>query len=326
MPLIPYTKPYVSLVDQVALLGERGLEITDVARAEECLRRIGYYRLSGYWYPMRQIEVRNADGRETYHTLDAFKPGARFCDVVDLYVFDKKLRMLMLDAIERVEVALRVDIALTLGERGPTAHRDPRELHTKFATLQNRRGQVPHQEWLKRLDASQERSSEDFVKHFKSTYSTDLPIWMAIELWDFGMLSYLVGGLKYDDQTAMARRFGLPRGEVLASWVRSISFVRNVCAHHARLWNRQIVDEPKWTRPGEVALLDQLADDPRSRGRVYAVAVALHWLLRHVNPTSSWGDRLAAHWRTFPESPLLNRYASGFQEGWYDQPLWASQR
>ena len=323
MPQIPYAKPYVSIIDQVALLRSRGMEITDQTKAEECLRRIGYYRLSGYWYPMRQVTVTHGPAAApVYQVQDAFKEGARFCDVVDLYVFDKKLRMLMLDAIERVEVALRVDVALALGLRGPTAHRDPRELHPNFAVRPNKRGQVPHLEWMARLDDASRRSSEDFVKHFHATYSTDLPIWVAIELWDFGMLSHLVGGLKYDDQTAMARRYGLPRGDVLASWVRSINFVRNVCAHHSRLWNRSIVDEPRWTRPGEVALLDHLANLPKSRGRVYGVAASLQWLMRHVNPSSTWTARLSAHMDSFPVSPLLNREATGFPGNWSNEALW----
>jgi abortive infection bacteriophage resistance protein len=184
----PFSKPYLAVPAQIALLKSRGLAITDDIRAAAALERIGYYRLSGYWYPLRASKITNpGDARIV---LDEFRPGSDFGQVVDLYVFDKKLRLLTLDAIERVEVALRTDIALLLGQRSPLAHREPAQLHGRFTkTLRRGRGVTVHQEWLERLDSIAARSREEFVQHFRRTYSTPLPIWMAVELWDFGMLS-----------------------------------------------------------------------------------------------------------------------------------------
>ena len=324
MARIPYNKPHLPIPDQLALLKARGLEITDDGRAGEYLRRIGYYRLSGYWYPMRAtVPVpAPAPGAAPFVVLDDFKPGAKFSDVVDLYVFDKKLRMLVLDAIERIEVALRVDLALHLGRLDPVAHRNAALLHPNFAVRINANGRTKHADWITRLDHAESRSSEDFVRHFRANYSTGLPIWIAIELWDFGMMSHLIAGLRHPELTAMAARFGLPRGELLASWVRAINHVRNVCAHHSRLWNRSIVDEPKATKHGEIATLDHLVLDPKGRARLYGVMVALRFFLLTVNPSSTWASRLADHWKTFPNSPLLDARASGFPKGWDALPLW----
>ena len=116
-----YEKPYLSPKEQVELLMSRGMEITDLAKAEECLARIGYYRLSAYWYPFRKEQNGAVE--------DNFKEGTTFSLSLDYYVFDKKLRLLTLDAIERVEIALRTDIALLLGKFDRQAHRNPEFLH-----------------------------------------------------------------------------------------------------------------------------------------------------------------------------------------------------
>jgi abortive infection bacteriophage resistance protein len=100
------------------VLKSRGLGVSDDARAVAYLERIGYYRLSGYWYPFR---IRAGTGPASV-IGDNFRAGTEFGHVVDLYVFDKKLRLLMLDAIERVEIALRTSIAQILGPLGCWAH------------------------------------------------------------------------------------------------------------------------------------------------------------------------------------------------------------
>jgi Abi-like protein len=98
---------------------------------------------------------------------DNFKPGVEFRHIIDLYVFDKKLRMAMLDAIERVEIGFRTSIALLLGPRDPWAHRIAAQLDGTFARRVDRRtGRIPHQEWLAKLDESFNRSNEAFATHF----------------------------------------------------------------------------------------------------------------------------------------------------------------
>ena len=125
MPLRPYSKPYLSVARQVELLRGRGMQISDTAKAESCLHRIGYYRLSGYAYPFRHRElIQNADGSQGERIFENFRPNTDFSTVMELYVFDKRLRLLFLDAIERIEVALRVEIALLLGKYGAFSYRD----------------------------------------------------------------------------------------------------------------------------------------------------------------------------------------------------------
>lgn len=142
-----YTKPHLPVPDQVSLLKRRGMIITDENKAADALHRIGYYRLSGYWHPMRKRQPYAAPGKPVF--LDDFEQQAVFADVIDLYVFDKRLRLLMLDAIERVEVGLRVEMALLLSQRSPWAHRDPSQLDSRFVGGRTR---PSHADWLQRLD------------------------------------------------------------------------------------------------------------------------------------------------------------------------------
>ena len=320
----PFSKPYLPVPAQIALLKARGLTITDDGRATVALERIGYYRLSGYWYPLRTSTAASPGGLRIVQ--DDFRPGSEFSQIVDLYVFDKKLRLLTLDAIERVEVALRTDIALLLGQLSPIAHHDPAYLHGRFTkTLARGRTLTGHQMWLARLDEITSRSREEFVEHFRRTYSTPLPIWMAVELWDFGMLSHFLSGMRHQDQATLAAKYGLPRPELLTGWIRSINFARNLCAHHSRLWNRPLVDQPTLPRRGEVALLDHMAADQHLQKRFYAVAAVLRYLLRFINPTTTWATRLGDLVASLPTAPGISVRHMGFPRNWIELPLWRSE-
>ncbi|MCA3375877.1 MAG: Abi family protein, partial [Roseomonas sp.] len=123
----------------------------------------------------------------------------------------------LLDALERVEIAVRTDIALLLGQYSPTAHRDPSLLHGNFARRVDPKIRLTlHRDWLSRVDHSFARSKEDFVVHFKNKYAgSDLPIWMSVELWDFGALSHFYAGLTIKDRATISQRYGVTSPGVL---------------------------------------------------------------------------------------------------------------
>ena len=116
--LPPYNKPHLSFANQFALLVQRGLVVTDQAKAILHLQRIGYGRLTPYWQPFQQLILDPNDATRSIRS-EQFRSGAEFRHAVDLYLFDKQLRLLILDALERIEVALRVDLAHALGKRDP---------------------------------------------------------------------------------------------------------------------------------------------------------------------------------------------------------------
>jgi abortive infection bacteriophage resistance protein len=302
------------------------MEITDVGAAAACLGRIGYYRLSGYWYSARESHrvISSATGKPQLIVEDTFRPGTTFQQVMDLYVFDKRLRLLFLDAIERVEIALRVDIALLIGSRSPWAHRDATQLHGNFTNNINPlHGKTDFEKWLERLDETFDRSKDEFVKHFKQKYAGESPpIWIAIEVWDFGMLSIFLSGMQIADRETLALKYGLPRHKLLTSWMRNLNNIRNMCAHHSRFWNRSPADQTAPPKRGEVEMLDHLADNKSAQSRIYASAAVLQFLLRKINPSSSWGQRLAQLVATFPKSSVNGIGQAGFPDGWEQFDLW----
>jgi abortive infection bacteriophage resistance protein len=245
--------------------------ISDDALAYAYLNKIGYYRLSGYWYPYCQSKIIGTD----IVILDDFREGTKFSEIVDVYVFDKKLRLLMMDVIERIEIALRVQITLQLGLRGPHAHRDGSALHPQFATkLDSASGETQHVKWLRRHDEAFDRSKEEFAKHFKSKYpGEDPPIWIAAELWDFGAMSFLYSGMRKPDQIAVAKIFGINSFHVMRSWLQTINVARNICAHHSRFWNKPNQASLSWPHPSDCPDLQHISDDMNAKPRVYGLAV-----------------------------------------------------
>ena len=136
-------KPWRSFANQLQQLQDRGLQVDSPAAALDYLERLGYYRLSGYWYPLRTIDVAASMAQGKAVRADSFMPGSRFEDVVRLYVFDKKLRLLALDALERIEMAVRVDVAhlLLRPVDGGGAHL---HAHAVFAQLGRARLDAAH--------------------------------------------------------------------------------------------------------------------------------------------------------------------------------------
>lgn len=315
-----YPKPFKDIPSLLLLLQQRGLSIPDAARAARCLQRIGYYRLSGYWYPLRRSHI---DPAGNVIIEEDFRPGATFAQVADLYVFDKKLRLHFLDAIERVEIAIRIKIADILGRRDPLAYLNPSELHGNFSR-KIAKGSTNHERWLANYRRSEERSKEDFITPFLARHpGFEFPMWMAVEFWDFGNLSHFLPGMKVQDRASLANEFGLLREDLLLSWIRAIHTVRNTCAHHSRLWNRPLADNPKPPRVGDSALLDHLANDSHAQTRLYAIAVALQFLIRSDQPTSQWSDRLKQLVNSFPTGPNLSlKQGAGFPDNWENLAIW----
>ena len=260
----------------------------------EYLKRVGYYRLSGYWFGFR---IRS-DGNPP--VLDNFKLGATFEDAVKLYEFDKQLRLLVLEALESIEIALRVAISHTLGQLDPFAHTKTEFLHSTFTQEQKGKEPSKHQDWLNGQKKIINRSKEAFVIHHKKKYDGELPVWVVCEIWDFGMLSKLLSMMREKEQDAIASRYGIKNGRIFASWVRSLHFLRNVCAHHSRLWNRNITEQSKLPPASEVAWVAPFEQNQHARARCYLLLCMVRHLLRVIEPTSTWPQRMKEHLQRFP--------------------------
>jgi abortive infection bacteriophage resistance protein len=285
-----YTKPHLAFVDQVSLLKSRGLIIENEAEAEHLLSVIGYYRLSGYWYSYRRQLT--ATQREDY-----FAEGTSFRQVVRLYDADRQLKLLVLDAIERIEIAVRVMIGSTLGRRGAFAHLSPGNLDGHFTRSVGLQPST-YDRWLNKVLAAQARSSEDFVLHFQHKYDGRLPVWVVTEILDFGSMSYLFKGLKAADRNEIAGRLriidrrGIGNGGALANWLRVLNYVRNVCAHHSRLWNRNLADQIAPSQLGSIPDLRHLTDRGLSHFRIYSTLCIIGFLLDGIGHGRDWAAQV----------------------------------
>ncbi len=272
-----FSKPPLKVPDQIDLLKGRGMRFADEERAARVLHNVNYYRLRAYWLPFEAYDA--AKPADTEH---AFKPGTDFDAVVSSYVFDRKLRILLLEAIERVEIAMRTHWAQVLAEKYG-AHS-----YLQMGLFHN---QSMYSQCLKSLDEELERSKETFVKHYLDKYDQPSrpPIWAICELLTLGQLSKWLGNVKLrNDRQAMAYRVGLDE-VVVCAFAHHLTHVRNLCAHHCRVWNRKLtftMTLPK--RPSELALQFNASEDRR----IYNTLVMLAWCIRTISPDTTWPTRV----------------------------------
>jgi abortive infection bacteriophage resistance protein len=263
----PYTKPALTFEQQLAQLESRGMLVGDRARAIEALSRVSYYRLSAYWHPFKKAD-------------DNFEQGTTFEQALELYEFDRRLRLVVLDAIERVEILARTVVTYTMGHGyGAFAHTTPSSFDSKFS----------HSTWHDDLSKEITRAKENFLEHFRSTYDgfPRVPIWMASEVMSLGTLSKMFKGMHTADQQRMARTWGVHQ-MIAGSWMHSLSYVRNVCAHHGRLWNRELAIKPVLPRR------DPEWSTVVNNRRVYAVLCLLRQLTRSAYGGDEWAATVVA--------------------------------
>lgn len=322
-----YSRPWKSFPEQLDLLKSRGMVVTDEAAALDYLQRVGYYRLSAYWYPFRKFEVvqDNKTGKLATKAVDEFQPGTQFVDAVHLYLFDKQLRLYLADALERIEISLRVDLSYLLGSRSPFAHIENTKahFHPGFASRPFHKGspQSSFDAWLGKYRGLVKRSKEDFVRHYHTNHGDELPIWVAMEVLDFGAISQLFSMLHPRDQLAIANRYGVNDWKVFKSWLFSLSYLRNLVAHHSRLWNRNITSKPKLPKRGELAWCDSFIDNEDTRFKPFLLLAITRTLVKSICPNTEWHKRLATHLEQFPEqhsSRKLDLSGMGITEDWKD--------
>lgn len=301
-----FCKPPINASEQIALLRKRGLTVSDEARAMRVLQNINYYRLRAYWLPFEvPVEKRPAEGEHF------FREGTTFDQIVSAYVFDRKLRLLLLEAIERVEIAIRAHWAQVIAETYDAhAYLDPSLFKTEKL----------HENCMVSLDEELARSKETFVQHYQKKYSkpTRPPIWAICELLTLGQLSKWLNNLKHrKDRQAIAARFQLDE-VVMCAFAHHLTHVRNLCAHHSRVWNRKLTFT--MTLPRRPSVLAGQFNSAEDR-RIYNTLVMLTWCIRVMSPSSTWPARVKALLSTRSAGDLRSM---GAPDSWVSQEPWAS--
>ena len=317
-----YTKPPKTYDELVSLLESRHLIIKNRERAKRKLESINYYRLSGYMLPYKKM----AGNMIT----DDFRDGITWETVYSLYVFDRKLRLLVFDAIERIEIAVRSQLVYQLSHKYGSHWQDNPAIFKPSYTLTLSSGQsitVDAFSTIQKQISSQLHSNkaEVFIKHYHNNYSSPVnpPSWMSIEIMYFSQLSSICENLaNRSDLTQIAGYFNLPP-DVFVSWLHTINYIRNVCAHHARLWNRVFHIEPAilYFSKNKVWLCNPPA---YNRKRIYYFLCMLNYLLQTINPTSHFTARLKHLFHQYRHVIFLE--AMDFPFDWQREPMWRRKK
>jgi abortive infection bacteriophage resistance protein len=278
------------------------------------LEHIGYYRFTGYTRPFR-IGGSGTD-REN------FKPGTTFDVVHDRYIFDRKLRLIAMDGVEKIEIAVRAALSNSLATRhGPHwfmnrslfakpswfhAH-EPFSIvdwHNTF--IANIKREIGH-------DPTQTARRDIFIKHFYANYDApDLPpCWMVFEAISFGPISQIFKHLAHPEYNDLCKKFGVPH-QILSSWFHSVSYVRNICAHHSRLWNRICTIKP--------TVANTYRSEFPSNDRVYAQLLVMQILIKKIWASNHWAEKLDTLISEHPAVPISDM---GFPSDWKNRPVWA---
>ena len=295
-----YQKKAKTYEEQADLLISRKMQ-GDRSSIVEKLSAVNYYRLSGYWHPFQDP------------VTEEFKSGTTFDMIWDRYVFDRQLRLLTLDAIERIEVYLRSGLAnaLAMEDTDPFAYIANPLVLPCFKRPE-------HSEFVADVMRNYGRSKADFVTHFSDKYGDShsaLPIWMAVETMTFGMMRQLFAASSSAVKAKLAGTLGV-HDKVLASWLEVLNIIRNMSAHHGRLWNRTMGVRPKipqkdlaWHDPVEI-----------HNDKMFGVLSICRYCLKHIAPQSMWQNRLEDLFRNSSSIPLQNL---GFPSNWKLSPIWS---
>jgi abortive infection bacteriophage resistance protein len=304
---VKYTKPPLTFEAQADLLISRGMGgDRDLMIAR--LTATNYYRLSGYWHPFRE-----PNPTDTRSPLDTFKPGTTFEQVWSRYLFDRRLRLLVMDAVERIEVGIGTQLTyLHAHDHGPFAYATEPASMPKLDADQ-------FAEFVGRVREEVDRSKDVFANHFRLKYGDChdfLPAWMLAEVMTFGTMLNFYRGTSRKVKQGVATQFGLPE-PVFDSWLLTLNAVRNICAHHGRLWNRElgvkpfiprINEYPMWHTPVKV-----------NNNRLFSVLTICKWSLDRIAPQSSWPSRVRSLIATSPDIPLASM---GFPINWSESSIW----
>lgn len=292
-----YLKPSLSYEQQADRLIERGL-FAEKESLVQILSNVSYYHLSAYLYPFKQ---ENSDKLVEGTTLDK---------IYRRYRFDRQFRCLILDALERIETALKAKVVTVFTQKyGPFGYLN-KDNYNDFSD-------VDFQKLMATIDAEVNRhikSKEQFVTHYLNKYEEDkLPFWMVAELLTFGNILTIYRKMHRPIQQEIATEFGVPV-IIMESWLLTLNHVRNICAHHARLWNRRLGIRPQIPTVKKHPEWANVSND-----KPFVVLLMLSVLLDKCAPFSKWRSRVESLTEEYSELPLS---CMNFPKDWKKHSLW----
>lgn len=295
-------KPARSIADQIQLLKDRGMLFRDETQASHFLKNISYYRIKGYWWDMQQ------DRHTHTFTLNTY-----FESVIDRYNFDRHLRLILFDAIERIEIALRAKIIYYLSmSYGATWY------------LENKLFVEPtkHAEHINHLQREFGYSQEIFIiDHKKRHPNTNAEAWKIMEIASMGTLSKFYKNLKHQlpEKSLIAKEMGLNLHSELSSWLEAIVYLRNIIAHHSRLWSRNMVKRPIGNIKNPIGNWFENNLLPVQEKKPFLIISSMVYLCNKVTPSHQIKNKILDLINNNPNVPV---YKLGFLNNWESESLW----
>ena len=301
-----FNKTPKTFTEQLEILKSRGMTVSDEQQAIFHLSQVNYYRLGAYWLPFEQT-----------HSPHCFQENTHFEHVWDLYVFDRELRLLVLDAIERIEVAIRTQFAYEIAHRHG-AH--------AFMNQQYFKNTYKWNKLIENLQGEIDRADEVFIDHYKRNYDHPNmpPIWASCEVMSFGHLSkwYQLLAPRHT-RKAISGHFDCAEMQ-FEGLLHHLVYLRNTCAHHSRLWNRKFTKTIAKPRNKPFGLAQQCNFDQTTSAdrKLYNSLVFLLYFMDKIAPQHTWRSRLLRLFNTHHNIP---KAWMGFPEQWASHPIWQIQ-
>jgi len=309
-----YNKTPLSFYEQITLLESRGLIIGDIPKALSYLQEISYYRLSAYFLPYQTAK-------------DKFEKDTTFDQIIKTYSFDRELRLMVFDCIERIEIAIRTQFIYQMSLHYNDSHWQDNQNH--FITpYYNKIGNLinPFTDFQAIISkAKTARAPETFIQHYINNYHipANPPSWMCFELLTIGELSHIYRGLKNNADKKRIADFFEVHPTVFTSWLHTLTYIRNICAHHSRLWNRDLAIEPeKLLKPKGNWIGKQFENNKR----VFYFLCILRYMLLRANPSNSMKQKVESLFNKYPTIPIkflgIPSNGKGNLMAWQNEPLW----
>jgi len=296
-----YQKKHKTFDEQLNILKQRKLIISNDSFVLSKLQHINYYRLSAYFLPFQYSK--NSENK------NIFLPDTTFEDILSTYYFDAELRKIIFEAIESIEIYFRTQIAyfhsLKYDAFGYLELKNFRENKAdKYDELQ------------KDILKEKTRSKEFFIKHFKKKYnSVDLPIWSVVEIISFGSLSKFFMILKEEEQNQVIQNIQGVNKVVFYKWFHALSSVRNICAHHSRLWNRTL--GVSFEVPKGLASFENIKE---SKNKVFFALSVIEYLLTYIGEDEiEFKIKIKNLIKKYPKVKLESM---GFIQNWKENSIW----
>nr|WP_233194552.1 Abi family protein [Aquimarina sp. I32.4] len=231
-------------------------------------------------------------------------------------VFDRELRILLFDVIEKIEISLRTKLIYYLSHEVDPWWFQNFDLFTDSMALVKT---------LSNLEEELSRSKDPTIKNHRKKHKDDLrfpPAWKSLEQTSFGALSKLYGNLKntVKAKDKIAQEYGAVNHTFLPSWLQSIAQIRNYCAHHSRLWNRNLPGAPKLLPKPPNPWILEIENVPRQFNKLYVHLCLMKYLLNTVQSGNTFTSKLDTLFKKYPN---VDPDALGMKPKWQNEPLWS---